>query len=270
MKQILYYTMVPMILTFILPANTIIGRSKNEKPSYCVSFIVNDSALVVSGIITEKEEIWDRRSNPLMGRPDILLEIRLKLKVISIIEGSLPKNTKNINIVIAENQKLLAQNNLAVGDRGIFYLDSYKNPYRLMNFERIENSNKAENEKNTSSQTDTFQFPEKSMNTLTTDSIITDQQIAKWLENSDNIPGRLIVRSEELKQKALKEISTRYKLKNASVVTMISHQGPCPPPGGYVYWGVCGTINGNWFIWQPGYDDLHPGKELTDPKRYQK
>ncbi|MBW8048831.1 MAG: hypothetical protein FVQ77_00525 [Cytophagales bacterium] len=259
MSKILNASLTATILFFFPCTNEITGKIR-------IGLKV-DHILVVSGVITEKEEIWNRRSNTKMGRPDKLIGINLKLKIITLKEGSLPVNTNEIDIAIT-NQKLLATNSLAEGDTAIFYLNSINNQYRLVDFKELKK--KINERKNKPSHVDTVKQPVFEKNISKTDTPLTEQDITQWLETPDNIPGRLIRISNKLKQEVLQKIAKKYQLKNAKVVTLVSHQGPTPPFGGYVHWGVTGTIKGIWYIWQPGREGLRQGKELIDPKRHQK
>jgi len=266
MKKFLY--LIPALLLHILPINTVVGQ--NENSINHDSITVNDYDLVVTGVVISKEEIWDRRPNPEMGRPDILLEIKLKLDVLTVLEGVLPVDKKQLDISIIENQKLLADNNINVGDQGVFYLNRMEKRYKLSGFNKKGSLSDLKKVDNEARQLDPAQTNRIQWNYNNLDTNFTDKQIAKLLETPENIPGRLIIRSNRLKNKALSQIAGKYKLKDAFVVTMVSHKGPLPPPGGYVYWGVCGLKNGEWFIWQPGYKELIPGKTLTYPQRYMK
>jgi hypothetical protein len=266
MKTFLY--LIPALLLHFLPVNTMVGQNENSINQDSIT--ADDYILVVNGIVTSKKEIWERRPNPEMGRPDRLIEIRLKLDILTVLEGVLPVDTKQLDISIIENHKLLAQNNINVGDQGVFYLDSFKNRYKLSGFNRKGSLSDLEKLDNEPRQVDTIQMKGIRWNYSNLDTNLTDKQIAQLLETPENIPGRLILRSNKLKSKALSQIAGKYKLNDAFIVTMVSNKGPFPPPGGYVYWGVCGTKNGEWFIWQPGYKELRSGKVLTDPQRYMK
>jgi hypothetical protein len=60
-------------------------------------------------------------------------------------------------------------------------------------------------------------------------------------------------------------------MSKASVIFLVSHSGPAPPEGGYVYWGVKGKVKGKWKVWQTGYNGkLLDGHKLIDPMRNQK
>ncbi len=205
-----------------------------------------------------------------MGVPDQLIEIKLKLNISTVIEGKLSIDKKQLDISIIENQRMLAQNSISVGNTGVFYLDRIENRYKLIGFDRIKNVSVVERKANESPKNDTVKQKGINWRYNNLDTNLTDQQIASLLENPENIPGRLIIKSNNLKKRALTQIAKKYELDDAFVVFMISNKGPYPPPGGYVYWGVCGTINGEWYIWQPGYKDLRSGKELIDPQRYMK
>ena len=99
----------------------------------------------------------------------------------------------------------------------------------------------------------------------------TDKQISEMLGPPIKVTSKMIFGSEELQEKVAKKIGARYGMKNAVVITLISHQGPRPPRGGYKYWGVKGKIKGVWHIWEPhGNGRLRKGEQLVDPKRFQK
>jgi len=266
MSKIINTVLLGTFIFFILPTNNITGKGCTGYTKLDQSAAKEDYTLVVSGTITEKKEIWDRRSNPLLGRPDILKEIKFKLEIITLIKGKLPKNTKQIDMSITKNQKLLAQNYLAEGDTGTFYLNSINKLYSVVDYTDIKKNTKpAENEP---SPADTVKAPSLVSNLIKRDTI-TNEEIAQLLEKPDYIPWRLILKFENLKKAALQKIAKKYQLNNTMVVTLISHQGPRPPSGGYLYWGVSGRIKGKWHIWQPG-KGLRQGKDLVDPKRYQK
>ncbi|MES0491265.1 MAG: Hint domain-containing protein [Leptospirales bacterium] len=97
---------------------------------------------------------------------------------------------------------------------------------------------------------------------------ITDEQ---FLDSIEKISGRQIKESRPLQERAARAIAKKYNMKNAEIVILVSFSGPRPPEGGYVYWGVRGQLDGKWVIWQPYTNPpLRPGRELEDPKRYQK
>jgi len=89
------------------------------------------------------------------------------------------------------------------------------------------------------------------------------------IEQLERTGGRQMVKSEEMQEQAVKIISEKYSMKNASFITIKSFSGPRPPNGGYIYWGVKGNINGKCHVWQPGYG-LRQRTGLEDPKKFQK
>jgi hypothetical protein len=150
---------------------------------------------------------------------------------------------------IPGQEKLIKFKYLAEGWRGTFHLSGGKDPYDLLDFR------------------DGVAPPARPKPVIVPAPPVTPPP----LRFPDNLSGRQIRESQELRERALKEIVKRYGMTDASVVTLTSHSGPCPPPGGYVYWGVKGRIRGKWHIWQAGsLGKPREGTELIDPKRYQK
>ena len=205
--------------------------------------------LVISGEVVRKEELWDRRPNPLMGRPDCLKEIVLQVRIARVLRGVPPADASRIAISIKGQRQLIGWRYLAVGWRGTFSLTGDGRLYDLVDFG--DGVAPAANPR--------------------------AQIVPKPLPAGnpppfpDNVGARSIRESKRLREKAVREIARRYGMADARVVYMVSHQGPRPPRGGYVYWGVKGRIGGMWHIWQAGgYGAPRAGTELIDPKRYQK
>jgi hypothetical protein len=86
----------------------------------------------------------------------------------------------------------------------------------------------------------------------------------------DEIGGRELQASPALQKKALRIIAERYGLREAKLIFLTSFQGPMPPRGGYLYWGVRGKIKGHWHVWQPGERAPRLGNDLDDPQKGQK
>ncbi len=202
------------------------------------------SSLIVSGKVVKKKEIWDRRTNKLMGRPDILKEIILHIKVFSVIKGGFLYKGEVIKVSLKSRKQKFKYPAIAQGESGIFYLDSGNEPFSLIYYEpSIDKSGK--------------------------NVIPSKKQALKKLNSPKKISGRMIRKSEKLRKATLGKIAAKYKMKDAEIITMISFQGPRPPDGGYVCWGVKGKINGKWHVWQPGAG-LRKGKKLKDFHKCQK
>ena len=210
---------------------------------------IREATLVVSGTIVKREEIWDRRSNSLMGRPDFLKEIRFHLGSLRVHEGRLPSGTSQITLSVKGQKSLMAFRTLTEGMSGKFFLAGEAMPYELVEVKSLV-------------QPKTTPKPVLRPATRVTP--------AAKLEFPENTGGRAIRASKELQKKAVRVISRRYGMTEARVVFLTSFSGPMPPQGGYLYWGVAGKIKGKWHIWQPGYKGVQPGDEPTDPKQYQK
>jgi hypothetical protein len=205
--------------------------------------------LVVSGTIVHKEEIWDRRSNPLMGRPDFLKEIRLEVASLKVRIGHLPKGAASITVSIQGQKSLLSHQSLGVGVSGEFHLAGEAMPYELVSVSSVVR-------------------PKVTPKAVTQPTIRVTP--GPKLEFPENVSGRDLKASEPLRKKVIRVISNRYHMTDARVVFLTSFSGPMPPDGGYLYWGATGKVKGKWHIWQAGYKGLRPGSELIDPKRHQK
>jgi len=213
----------------------------------CLSF-AEAGTLVVKGKVTAREEVWNRRSNPLMGRPDVLEQIVLEVRVKKRIKGKLSRRTRQITVAITEHKALIKSKGLRPGDEGIFRLTGKKSPYELLDFEL------------------SFKAPPPPTPTMRPRPTSTPVPFPL------NVSGRKIKDSEQLQKKALRKLVHKWKMEEAEVITLISHRGPRPPKGGYVYWGVKGKIDGQWHVWQAWTNNNRPfrGTRLKDPKRYQK
>ena len=227
--------------------------------------------LVISGIIIKRKEIWDRRTNPMMGRPDILREILLDVQTEEVLKGKLPEKSRQITISIRGNKSVIRFKILRQGERGIFYLSGNKPPYSLLDYTFISKpkiipaQNKVEKPKP--------KPKPKKKDQPTYDNYLeyTDKQISEMLKPPVKVTSKMIFTSKKIQKKVAKIIGARYKMKNAIVITMISHQGPRPPRGGYKYWGVKGKIKGEWYIWRPySKGKLRKGTQLEDPQRFNK
>lgn len=207
-----------------------------------------ESPLVVSATVMNVEEIWDRRTNELMGRPDWLKEIILQIRVTGVVKGSSPESKLVVSI---KGGKLLIQaKTIFTGQSGLFTLSGSEPVYSLVAF---------------------VPGPEKRPTAVTKPLPVNTPVKLKPLPFPENVTGHDIVKSKELQSKAVKTIAAKYKMTNASFITVTSFQGPMPPPGGYVYWGVKGQVKGKWFVWMPGRNGyLLEGQELFDEKMHQK
>lgn len=215
----------------------------------------------ITGKVLKREEIWDRRSNPLMGRPDWLKEIILEIEIDSILKTDAVRISGIIKAT-AKEESLHEFSQVMEGEIGIFSFEGNVQEYFLLNFDTIPgNKGKVNSEKTNITTISKTQIQNESENEKMDDS----------LRYYESIRGKDIADSKSLQKKAVKFIGKRFNLKNTEFVTITSYSGPAPPDGGYVYWGVRGQKSGKWYIWQAGYGDfLQEGKELNDPKRYQK
>jgi len=258
------------ILLFTSNLSAMSSEKPKESPNYTLSAEFNEkSDLVIAGKIIKKEEIWDRRSNPLMGRPDILKEIIYIVKPETIYKGKLQQKGKPVTVSVKERKSLIAFRVLIAEEVGIFYLAGSKSPYELLHFQsthRPKMVNMRDNKikpqpvnKKYNSTIKEYYDPEKEY---------TDKQIGEMLEPPVRIASKYIFESVKLQNRAVNIIAIKYKMESTSLVTKISHQGPRPPRGGYKYWGVRGKIKSVWHIWQFG--KLKKGDKLEDPKRFQK
>jgi len=200
--------------------------------------------LVVSGKVVGRKEIWDRRPNPLMGRPDILKEIDLQVDVSRVVFGDIASGADRIKVSIGTQEKLIKFKFLAEGWRGTFHLSGAKDPYELAEF------------------TDGVAPPAKPRPGIAP----VPPNTGSTLRFPDNVSGRQIKESPSLRERALKEIMRRYGMTGASVITLTSHSGPVPPPGGYVYWGVKGRIRGKWYIREQRKSENDTWLHLTSPE----
>lgn len=247
-----------MALSFIFffqPAVLCLAGSSPEKASVPAGDedAELESSLTISGLVLKKEELWDRRTNTLMGRPDILKEILLSVKVISVAKGHLKPDPSPVTISIKSQKNIIKYKSISTGDRGIFRLTGNGPAYELLEFDLIIPAPK----------------PVQGGRVLP---VNTPAKVPTARASGDieleRISGRDIIKSKALQEKAVKKIAAKYGMTNASFASMVSFQGPVPPSGGYVHWGVKGQIKGVWHIWQSG--KLRQGSELDDPHKYQK
>ncbi len=247
----------PAIVFFslILPAAIYaMGTVKNPEQTPSAGAVssteaVSNAAHAITGKAMDREEIWDRRPNPLMGRPDWLEEIILTVR---------PSSGPDITISIKGEKLLIKYKTITAGSRGVFRVTGRKMPYSLVSFEPFKGSGSREENI----------VPKKTAKPVPTPKPVKTPIYVTLLE-SEKISGRDIIKSKTLQDKAVREIAKKYGIKNAAFVTKTSFQGPVPPPGGYVYWGVKGLVKGADHIWQYGYG-LRRGSELEDPQRYNK
>ncbi len=218
--------------------------------------------LVVSGTVTQREEIWDRRSNPMMGRPDFLKEIVFHIKIDSVYTNAGIEVSDIITVSAKDHHMLLKCKALPVGELGIFKLHGDTMPFILSDFDSLPGKTGKIIIQELTIKSDVTSYNNTDFNNTTeNDSLSLFERIA----------GKVMLDSIGLQQKAVRFIAKKYGMKNAEFVSLTSYSGPCPPDGGYVYWGVRGQIKGKWYIWQAEPNSkLIEGEELTDPKRYQK
>ena len=192
------------------------------------------ASATVTGTIEKRDEIWDRRNNPLMGRPDILKEVLLTVK---------PTTGQAVTLSIkgALLHKTWVLQKGAIAD---FYYSPGTPPYPLVRFDLKQAAPPV---------------PRKQATPI-------PQPVQTYVD------ARLLQGSTQLQEKVRREIVEKYDMTDTSFLFKTSFQGPMPPQGGYKLWGVKGKIKGKWYVWQPGGKDgrLNVGKELIDPFRYQK
>ncbi len=214
---------------------------------------LDSATLVVSASVAKRVEIWDRRSNPLMGRPDFLKEILLQVEVLQVITAALPLNADRITISIKRENKLIASRVLYEGTNGVFYLKGTQPLFELITVNNV-----------------LLPKVRPIVRPLIQNQLVKPTPVAR-LPFPENIGGREMEASKDLQKKAVQVISKKYGMTKARILFLTSHSGPCPPEGGYLYWGVKGQIKGKWHIWQPGNNGrIFPGEDLVDPKRHQK
>ena len=223
-----------MALTFVMLEHLLAAKITTNVSA-------NSQTFVVSGMVIKKEERWNRRSNPQMGRPDILKEILFHIHVDSVVKGKIPGNSNSITVSVRGQKELLKYKTINEGNEGTFTLSGEAMPFFLIEatlFTRVDGSSKTDEE---------------------------------FLNSIEKISGKEIQESKALQKRAARVIARKYNMQNAEVTILVSFSGPRPPKGGYIYWGVRGQIDGKWYVWQPWTNwILRPGKQLEDPKRYQK
>jgi hypothetical protein len=219
---------------------------------------VQDS-LVISGTITKREEIWDRRTNPMMGRPDFLKEIIFHIQILSVISGNVPEGSGIITASVKDQKMLIKSKIIREGKSGIFTLQGNEIPFILINFDTLPGK------------TNVAVTNKVSKETKIKDVEKENKQEDNSLSAFEKKSGREMTASRLLQEKAVQAVVRKYKMKNAKFISLTSFSGPAPPEGGYIFWGVSGQIKGKWYVWQPGTNGkLREGKELDDPHRYQK
>ena len=226
-----------------------------------------DSNAIIKGEILNRKEIWDRRSNPLMGRPDILKEIIYTVKIVAVLEGKSIKNGETISISVKGRELLLSFRALKIKECGIFYLSGESPPYTLIDFQSTytppvpvkENIVKPVAVRASDKNKRECYDPNKEY---------TDKELETFLEPITVIHPKYILESKEFQQRVIKIIAEKYNMKDAALIKMTSFSGPRPPKGGYKYWGIKGKITGTWHVWQSG--KIRKGENLINPKRYQK
>lgn len=218
--------------------------------------------LIISGKVLTKKEVWDRRTNSLMGRPDFLKEIIFSIEIDSVFVSDLPNVPNIITASVKDNKLLVKHKTIPEGEVGIFKLQGNKAPFILLGFDSLPGKTGNVIRNNTT------------INVITYNSINNNKE---EINNNDSLSilikksGKEMLGSKLLQQRAVYYISKKYLMKNAEFVSLTSFSGPCPPQGGYVYWGVRGIIKNKWYVWQQQTDGkLREGKDLDDPLRYQK
>lgn len=226
---------------------------------------VHDSArykIVISGKVTKKEEIWDRRTNPLMGRPDFLKEIIFHIQTDSILNSDTIKVSGIITASVKDPKMLVKYKSIPEGEVGIFKLHGNHMPFTLVEFDSLPGITGKVANKTIGVNSGVKQH--KNTN-------IDSPQEKDSLIIFERKGGKEMTNSKTLQKEAVQFIAKKYGLHNAEFVSLTSFSGPCPPDGGYIYWGVRGQIKGKWYIWQSTTNSkLNEGKDLIDPKRYQK
>lgn len=204
------------------------------------------ATLVFEGKVVTRDEVWDRRSNPLMGRPDFLIEATLGVTPIAVRSGSLPPNTVDPLTISFKGDTLSAANKARPGWTGIFHVRGNVPPFEGLAFEPG---------------TPPPPVPRP---------VPPPPRPAPPPPFPEGVGGRALRADPALRARAVRAIAGRYRMTDASALFLTSHSGPMPPSGGYVLWGVKGRIRGAWHVWQPGMKRPRPGTELVDPHRYQK
>jgi hypothetical protein len=231
-----------------------------------VSLIQSDEH-ILSGTIIKKEEVWNRRTNPLMGRPDFLIEIIFTVKVDSVITGKIRLN-ELIKISAKGEQIIVKTKNVPQGQSGIFKFQRKDTSFELLSFEAFPQQVMPDTKDNR----DTVKksIPQKVVTRINADGYL--KMNDKEFQNSiETIPGKEMKSSEALQKRTAKCVAKKSGLINAETIVLVSFSGPAPPHGGYIMWGVRGQKAGKWYVWQPGNKwKLIEGKELDDPHRYQK
>jgi hypothetical protein len=205
----------------------------------------------ITGKVIDREDIWNRRTNPLMGRPDWLEEIIL---IVS------PSSGPDITISIKGEKPLIKYKMITTGSRGVFHVSGAKMPYALAGFEPYRSLGRD----------DEYVVPKKTVKPRPTPKPVkTAKPGPGFYIEIEGINPKQIVNSKALRGKAIRYAVEQYGMTDASFISETSFQGPVPPPGGYIYWGVKGRIKGVWHVWQKGYG-LHKGTTLDNPHKYQK
>lgn len=258
--------------SFCLLAQTpVFSNNNSAKPLPHKQDNIKKANLIVSGTVVKREEHWDRRTNPLMGRPDILKEIIFHIEIQSVIRGKIPKDQNTITAVVKTRKILIRFKGIPEKKSGLFELYGTQMPFELLDFKPFEpeepppddhlNDRPAPVKPPTHINLNSAAFMERFNN-------MTDDEFLNELEKTN---GRIIILSNPLRKKALQVISKKYNMKNPKVIFLRSFQGPRPPRGGYLMWGVRGQINGKWYTWQPGEKEKpHAGKNLINHNRHQK
>lgn len=219
-------------------------------------------SFVISGKIVKREEVWDRRSNTMMGRPDFLKEIIFHIQILSFISGNVPKDVHIITATVKDQKLLIKFKALHKGKSGIFTLRKNEMLYILLKYDDLQS-----NANDSAINNDNVVLEKKGENKVTKENKQEDDSLSMFEKKS----GREMIGSKLHQKKAEYLIARKYRMKKAKFISLTSFSGPMPPEGGYVFWGITGQIKGKWYVWQPGTKGkLREGKELIDPHRYQK
>ena len=228
-----------------------------------------ETVLVVSGVVQDREEIWDRRPNPMMGRPDMLEEVVLTVRVERVLAGRLSADTGAIRIFIRGRERLIQYRMLNKGDRGTFHLRPRGDRYALEHVEDVK-PGRDEPARQTAAKPTPGAIQPGERITYDPKARYTDDQIKDMLATPIRITAAMLRENRDLREKVARLVGAGHKLAEPSVIFKTSFSGPRPPKGGYRYWGVKGRLHGDWHVWQPGRKRLIRGDDLIDPKRTNK
>ena len=240
-----------MLAVFSTAYAGVMGPKKTVLPAEAPSVI---PCTQVQGIVTDREDIWDRRPNSLMGRPDQLTKIIFTIQITSVLQGSCPLTGSEIKAVAGSRDMIIKLKGVTPGSKGNFTF-APDGSYELIDCEITQKP-----APKTTPAPNTMHKP----TAAAIRTVVPEDE-----EGLLRISGREMLKSSGLQEKAVRIISARYKLVNARFISLTSFSGPVPPSGGYVYWGVTGSKNGKQYVWQ-AHMGLKEGNSLEDPQRYNK